>query len=100
MNNILIEANYSDKIIEKKLLDGSANVFVRNRVIFSHMEIDTTLEFLKANDLSKVNNIVILHLSESNSNGPDFKRRIQELTGKSVFIAQSGLEIPFNKHPF
>jgi phosphoribosyl 1,2-cyclic phosphodiesterase len=100
MNQVLVEANYSDKIVEKKLLDGTANVFVRNRVIFSHMEIDTTLEFLRANDLSKVNNIVLLHLSDGNSNAPDFQRRVQELTGKSVFVAQSGLEIEFNKTAF
>jgi len=100
MNNILIEANYADKIIEEKLIAGTANVFVRNRVIFSHMEIDTTLDFLKANDLSKVNNICLLHLSSDNSNAADFKRRIQELTGKSVFVAQSGLNIEFNKTAF
>ena len=43
------------------------------------MEIDTTLEFLRANDLSKVNNIVLLHLSDGNSNVPDFQKRVKEL---------------------
>lgn len=100
MNNALVEANYSDKIIEEKLLKGTANMYVRNRVIQSHMEIDTTLDFLKANDLSKVNNIVLLHLSESNSNAADFQKRVQEATGKSVFVAAPGLEIDFNKQPF
>lgn len=100
MNNILIEANYDEKIIEEKLLKGTANMYVRNRVIQSHLEIETTLAFLKANDLSKVNNIVLLHLSESNSNAADFQKRVQEATGKSVFIAAPGLEISFNKTSF
>ena len=100
MNNILIEANYDEKIIAEKLLRGTANMYVRNRVIQSHLEIETTLAFLKANDLSKVNNIVLLHLSDGNSNADDFQKRVQEATGKSVFIAAPGLCIDFNKTAF
>jgi len=100
LNNILVECNYSDAIVEKKLLEGTGNMFVRNRVLTSHMELDTTMGFLKANDLSKVNNIVLLHLSDGNSNSDLFRKKIQDLTGKSVFVAQSGLNIEFNKQPF
>ncbi len=100
LNNILVECNYSDKIVDEKLLKGDGNMFVRNRVLTSHMELQTTIDFLKANDLSGVNNIVLLHLSDGNSNAPLFKKTILELTGKSVFVAQSGLNIPFNKQPF
>ena len=100
LNNILVECNYSDEIVNQKLALGDGNMYVRNRVIFSHMELDTTIGFLKANDLSRVNNIVLLHLSDGNSNAEQFKKKIQELTGKSVFIAGSGLDISFNKQPF
>jgi phosphoribosyl 1,2-cyclic phosphodiesterase len=100
MNNILVEANYSDEIIEAKLLRGSGNMFVRNRVIQSHMEIDTTAGFLKANDLKGVNNIVLLHLSEGNSNAHAFKKRIQDVTGKTIYVAEPGLDIEFNKQAF
>ncbi len=100
MNNILVECNYSDAIVEENLKRGTANMFVRNRVLQSHMELDTTIGFLKANDLSKVNNIVLLHLSEGNSNAADFQKRIQELTGKSVFVAAPCLNIEFNKTSF
>lgn len=100
LNQILIEANYSDAIIEEKLLQRTANTFVRNRVITSHMELQTTIDFLRANDLSKVNNIVLLHLSEGNSNAKEFKKRIQDLTGKNIHIAEPGLEISFDKTSF
>lgn len=100
MNNVLVEANYSDDIIEEKLRRGTGNMYVRNRVIMSHLEIGTTVDFLKANDLSKVNNIVLLHLSEGNSNAADFQKRVQEATGKSVFVAAPGLAISFNKTAF
>lgn len=100
LNNILIELNYSDAIVEEKLLKGNSNMFVRNRVLFSHMELQTAIDFLKANDLSKVNNIVLLHLSEGNSNAAEFQKRISEITGKSVHIAQKGLNINFDKTSF
>ena len=44
-------------------------------------------ELLKANDLSKVQQIWLLHLSDGNSDEKRFKREIQELTGKPTFIA-------------
>ncbi len=100
LNNILIECNYDEKIIDQKLLNGTANMYVRNRVIQSHMELQTTIDFLKANDLSGVNNIILLHLSESNSNEKQFQNKIQELTGKNVHIAKQGLIVDFNKWPF
>jgi phosphoribosyl 1,2-cyclic phosphodiesterase len=100
LNNIMVEMNYSNEIADRNLASGKLSVFVRNRVLFSHMEAQTTIDFLKANDLSKVNNICLLHLSDGNSNAPDFQRRVQELTGKSVFVAQTGLDISFDKQPF
>ena len=60
------------------------------------MEFETTKEFLKANDLTKVNNIVLLHLSMDNSDQARFKREVTELTGKRVAIAEPGLDIELN----
>ena len=100
MNNLLVEANYDEEIIQRRMDDEKIVASVRNRVINSHMEIKTTLDFLKANDLSALNNIILLHLSDGNSNSADFKRRIANLTGKQVFIAEPGLNIQLNKTPF
>jgi phosphoribosyl 1,2-cyclic phosphodiesterase len=97
LNNILIEANYSNEIIDKNLLDGTARLYIRNRILTYHMEFETTKEFLRANDLSKVNNIVLLHLSMDNSNSKQFKKEVIELTGKQVFIADPGLDIELNE---
>lgn len=97
LNNIIIEANYCPKIARKKLGDME---FLRNRVINSHMSIDTCIDLLKANDLSAVNNIVLIHLSDSNSNEVEFKRKVEEATGKTCTVADNGLEMEFNKSPF
>jgi len=100
LNNILIEANYSEKIVDENLQTGDVNNFVRERVLTSHMEIETTKGFLKANDLTGVNNIILLHLSQTNSDASDFKKQITELTGKSVYVAKPGLVIGLDKTSF
>ncbi|GAA4338716.1 MBL fold metallo-hydrolase [Mucilaginibacter gynuensis] len=100
LNNIIIEANYSQAILDKKLADGATPDFLRNRVLQSHMSLDTCKQFLSANDLRGVNNIVLCHLSESNSNAVDFKQQVKNHTGKAVHIADKGLTINFDKTPF
>jgi len=100
LNQVIIEANYSDEIVNKHLEEGTGNMYVRNRVIKSHMELQTTIDFLQANDLTAVNNILLIHLSEGNSNAAEFQSRIQEVTGKAVHVAAPGLEVEFNKEPF
>lgn len=101
MNNIIIEANYCQKILDKRLNDGEDKKFLRDRVITSHMSLDTCKDMLKANDLSQVNNIVLIHLSDRNSDATRFQREVQEVTGKQVHVAEAGLVIEnFNKQPF
>ena len=41
-------------------------------------------------------NIVLIHLSDSNSDANLFKKEIFELTGKKVTVADKGMTIPFN----
>ncbi|WP_179022027.1 MBL fold metallo-hydrolase [Winogradskyella forsetii] len=97
LNNIIIEANYDEAIAKRKLNDME---FLRNRIIKNHMSLDTCVKTLKANDLSKVNNIVLIHLSDSNSDELMFKDTVAEATGKTVSVANAGLTIDFNKTPF
>lgn len=94
LNNIIIEANFANDIIDRKLVEDKK--FLRDRVITSHMSLDTCKKTLQANDLSNVINIVLIHLSDSNSDEARFKKEVEEATGKRVFIARPGLKIPFN----
>jgi phosphoribosyl 1,2-cyclic phosphodiesterase len=100
LSNIIIECNYAIDIVDNHLLEGEGNVYIRNRVLGSHMELQTTKDFLKANDLTGVLSIVLTHLSNENSDAKRFKKEIEELTGKMVYIADPGLEIAFNETPF
>ena len=87
LTHLLIECNYSLDILEQNIEEGITPRVMKNRLIKSHFSLENVKEFLKANDLSKVQEIHLLHLSDSNSNEALFKREIQELTGKVVYIA-------------
>lgn len=100
LNQIIIEANYDEAIIAEALIEGRTQAFIRNRVIGSHMSLQTCKEFLLANDLSAVNNIVLIHLSDSHSDSATFQSDIESITGKTVTVADKGMEIDFSKEPF
>jgi ribonuclease BN (tRNA processing enzyme) len=97
LRHILIECNYSEEILQR---NGVSNEFLKNRTINSHMSYETCCSTLIANDLSLVQNIVLIHLSDRNSDANMFRHGICELTNKNVYIADSGLEIELNKTPF
>lgn len=100
LNNIIIEANYCKNILDNKVGNGSMDPkFLKDRVITSHMSLQTCKQTLAANDLTNVMNIVLIHLSDRNSDEKRFKTEVEEQTGKLVHIADTGLTIPFNKQP-
>ena len=97
LNNIIVEANYCENIIREKL---SSAAFLKDRIYLSHLSIKNCCELLAANDISQVNNIVLIHLSDGNSNEKEFVDRVEKQTGKTVYAATKELEIEFNKTPF
>lgn len=97
LNHVLIECNYSDRKLIESINAGYTLPSQRNRLLTSHMELETCKGILKANDLSNVSNIVLLHLSENNGDEPVFTSEIQKVTGKVVYVAKPGLIIHLNK---
>lgn len=100
LSNILIECNYSLTVLRDNMRAGLISHARYERTVKSHMSYDTCRSTLLANDLSKVNNIVLVHLSADNSRADEFVRGIHEATGKNVIAATPGLCIPFNKTPY
>ena len=86
LNIIAIEANYSMKILEEKIANGSLPEVMKTRLMRSHFSLENVKDFLKANDLSKVEEIWLLHLSDTNSDAEQFKREIAEQTGKMIYV--------------
>jgi phosphoribosyl 1,2-cyclic phosphodiesterase len=87
LTHIAVECNYSLDILRTNVEAGTVDKALKNRILKSHFSLENVKRFLQANDLSKVQEIWLLHLSDGNSDEARFKREIQELTGKMVFIA-------------
>lgn len=87
LTHIMIEANYAQEIIIDKARQERIPLYLAERVIETHMSIETLLELLRANDMSKVRQIYLLHLSDGNSDAADFRRQVQQETGAEVYIA-------------
>lgn len=87
LTHIMIEANYADDLLHENLLKGTIHPAMKKRIRRSHFSLANVKEFLKANDLSKVQEIWLIHLSAENSDSERFKKEIQALTGKPVIVA-------------
>ena len=94
LNHILVEANYSPACME------STDSPKRNHVLTGHMSIDTAVEFLKANTSPALRNVVLLHLSELNSDESQFKAAAEIVVDCPVYVADKGLEVELRKFPF
>jgi phosphoribosyl 1,2-cyclic phosphodiesterase len=90
LTHIMIEANYSLDILRANVEAGSVPKELKTRILKSHFSLENVKKFLLANDLSKVEAIFLLHLSDNNSDSERFKREVMELTGKPTYIAHEG----------
>jgi phosphoribosyl 1,2-cyclic phosphodiesterase len=86
LNIIMVEANYVYDILHDNIVKGLVPEALKNRLLTSHFSLDNVKKFLLANDLSKVQEIYLMHLSSGNSDAKRFKREIQEITGRQVII--------------
>lgn len=87
LSHVMLECNYAADILQANVDTGLVPVALKNRLLQSHFSLENVKEFLKANDLSRVREIWLLHLSDDNSDADRFKREIIELTGKPVYVA-------------
>ncbi|OAT71905.1 MBL fold metallo-hydrolase [Parageobacillus thermoglucosidasius] len=86
LTHIMVECNYSLAILNENIAAGRVPRVMKKRLIRSHFSLENVKDFLRANDLSKVQEIWLLHLSDNNSDAQLFKQEIMELTGKMVFV--------------
>lgn len=96
LNNILIECNYKRSILDANVEAGKIDRKRRDRTLFSHMELDTCIEALKANDLKEVYKIILIHLSDDNSNESEFVGRVMTATRCITMAAKPGLHVELN----
>lgn len=86
LTHIMIEANYSKEIIDQKMTAGF-DLKRKERLLESHFDFEQTLEFIKQNKSDRLQEVWLLHLSDTNSHEQKFKEETQRLVGVPVYIA-------------
>ena len=97
LNHVLIECNYSMPKLIEAVNAGLTPKTQIDRLPNSHMELQTCKAVLSDLDLSNVYNIVLLHLSDHNSDRLQFVSEIERHTGKVVYAAAPNLSIDITK---
>ncbi len=101
LNHIMVECNYSQKIIDNRMNHGETVKGLRDRVLQSHMELETCKEFILANATASLDTITLLHLSDGNSDAEQFKKEIHEIHPFGpVYVADKGLVVNLDIVPF
>lgn len=88
VDNLLIGIDYMDEYLEFE-----ENEAKKKHTLSGHLELKTAVEFIKTTDRDKtLKNIVVGHLSDSNSDTPRFEREIEKVTNANLMFAKRGGE--------
>lgn len=90
LNHIICEANYSKKVLNAKFKDDDEMYFLRNRIVKSHMSLETCIDLLNNNNLQELRNIILIHLSDSNSDEKLFIKEVTDQVGRVPKVASNG----------
>lgn len=86
IDNLLIGIDYVDKYLENE-----GNEAKKRHILSGHLELKTAAEFIKVTDREHtLNNIIVGHLSDSNSDTPTFEREIRKVTQCNIHFARKG----------
>ena len=88
IDNMLLGINYSDDTFADDF-----NEMKKLHVFNGHLELKTAAEFIKVTDCKHtLNNIIVCHMSESNSNEQTFYEAIRKVTQCNIRFAKRGGE--------
>jgi phosphoribosyl 1,2-cyclic phosphodiesterase len=100
LTHVIIECNFCTDIINTKFTSGQTNKKLRDRIVNNHMSLEVLLEFLQALDLSQCRKIILVHLSDVNSDAQQMIREVTRSTGVETIAAENGQVIDFNMFEF
>jgi phosphoribosyl 1,2-cyclic phosphodiesterase len=97
---IMIECNYCLDILQQNVADGLVPEALKNRILQSHFSLEHVKQFLQANVTTATRQIILVHLSDDNSDAARMQREVQELTGIDTVVADAGLVVDLSLYPF
>lgn len=100
LTHIIIECNYCTDILLQNIEAGRLPVAMKSRLLHSHFSLENVIKFLRSTDLSSCVKIVLVHLSDGNSDAARMVREIHLASGIPTAAAENGMDIDFNLFPF
>ena len=99
IDHIMVEANYSDDIIDDNILADRLSMDRAARVRQTHMSLRSAIELVRANETPALKTVVLLHLSSGNADPDLFARETRKSARLAqVYVATAGLTIELNKN--
>lgn len=86
LTQIMVSANYDLDLLNANIESGKIDRAAKARLMHSHASLSTIKELLRANDLSKLKEVHLLHLSSRNADAERFKKEIGEIVGVPVYV--------------
>lgn len=87
VNYMLAECNYDNALLVARAASGDLDRSLAERIVHSHMGLDQLRSFLSTNNLNSLKKIVLIHLSNDNSNESNIREEVSKLTSAEVIIA-------------
>lgn len=87
LTHIAVECNFSREAMRENTAAGAVHRSRFTRTTMTHMSLETLIDMLKANDLSRVEEIHLLHLSDQNSDELAMVDAVRRATGCPVYVA-------------
>lgn len=87
VNWIILEANYSESLLQSNESSGKIPGFLAERIRYNHASLENAIDFLKKAPLSNVSGIILAHISEVNGAPESFKSSVMQITGVPTYCA-------------
>ena len=83
---LMAECNYTMERLKEAVREGITPAYRIDRLAHSHMSLETLEDMIRANDMSSLRQVWLMHLSKDHSQEQVMKERIQRLTGAEVYV--------------
>ena len=100
INYFLLECNYIKEIAKKNVELGIIEKTRYKRLLKSHMSLENCIEFLKHSISVDTKKIILIHLSDDNSDEKKMISDIYDVFSVETIAAKNGEIIKLEKYPF
>lgn len=96
LTHVLVEANHDPALVAASVDAGRIDARLASRIRQNHASLDATLELLSRLDLSRTEEVWLMHLSDGHSDARAFRDAVERQTGVPTRVAghAGSLEAP------